>query len=333
MHSGSKIIKRDLRLINKKLLTIAARADRFVPGIKEHLLTGGKKIRPSLLMLAFRIFRSKERNSYLKQALNYGAVIEMFHNASLLHDDVIEGSNLRRGKQTINSLYGNKKAVLSGDLLTAFSMSLLYNLESSKTIEQINRIIGRAARELVQGEIEEVTGLFKVTISEKEYLRVITGKTAGLFMAAAEAGAVLAQANKEQTRAMKEYGRNFGIAFQIVDDILDFTGAEDKLGKPVASDLLEGKLTLPVIDALKKADRKEKKKISDILLLVRNGKKVKDGTRYIVAILKKYDSLNSAFEKAEVYVNKSLAALKKLPKNEFRDALEKTAAFTLDRNY
>ena len=333
MYSGSQIIKKDLRLINNKLLAIASRADKLVPGIKKHFLNGGKKLRPSLLMLAYRIFHSKDNDRYLKQALDFGAVIEMLHNASLLHDDVIEGSGMRRGNQTINSLYGNKKAVLAGDLLTALSMSLLYNLESSKTIEKALRLFARAARGLVQGEIEEITGLFKITISEKEYFKVITGKTAGLFMAASEAGAVLARSGKKQAKAMREYGKNLGLAFQIIDDILDFTGTEELLGKPAASDLLEGKITLPVIYALKKADNEEKKIIKKIMLNIRRGKKGKGSVKYIIDILKKYGCLEAAYAEAKAHINKAIAALEVLPDNEFRKCLVKAAVFTLERDY
>ena len=333
MHSGSKTIKKDLSLINNKLLLIAEKADKLVPGIKKHLLGGGKKLRPSLLMLAYRVFRSGNKDLYFQQALNYGAVIEMLHNASLLHDDVIEGADLRRGRKTINALYGNKRAVLAGDLLTAFSMSLLYNLKSSKTMEKTIKIFGRASRELVQGEIEEVTGLFKTNITEKEYFRVISGKTAGLFVLASEAGAVLARADKKSVKAMREYGRNLGLAFQIVDDILDFTGEEAVLGKPVGSDILEGKLTLPVIYALKKADENEKEKIKDILLCIREGKKEKGGVKYIVEVLKKYGCLEAAYRTAEIYVKKAKAALSKIPDNEFRKALMKAASFTLERDH
>ncbi len=331
MYAGSKIIGKDLRLINSKLMSIASRADKLVPGIKSHLLSGGKKLRPSLLMLAYRVFRSGNKDRYLKQALDFGAVIETLHNASLLHDDVIEDSGIRRGRRTINSLYGNKKAVLAGDLLTAFSMSLLYNLKSSKTIEKTLRLFGRAARELVKGEIEEVTGLFKLTISEKEYFDVITGKTAGLFMAASEAGAVLARAGKKQTKALKEYGRHLGLAFQIIDDILDLTGTEAVLGKPAASDLLEGKFTLPAIYALQKADKIEKNRIKNIMLNIRKGKKEAGGVEYIVEVIKKYGCLDAAYVKAKEQVNKAIFALEKLPKNEFRRALEKAASFVLER--
>ncbi|OGF44516.1 MAG: hypothetical protein A2452_12805 [Candidatus Firestonebacteria bacterium RIFOXYC2_FULL_39_67] len=333
MNSSSKIIKQDLDLINEKLLSIALSVEKFVPGIKRQLFSGGKKLRPSLLMMAYRVVNSKDKMKYLKQALDFAAVIEMLHNASLLHDDVIESAPLRRGKETLNSLYGNKKAVLAGDLLTAFSVSLLYGLENSKIVEKSLKIYGDAAKKLVEGEIEEVTGLFKTSITEKEYFRVITGKTAVLFMAACETGAVLAGANKEQAKAMRTYGSNLGIAFQIMDDILDYTAKEEVLGKPVASDLLEGKLTLPVIYVLKSANKIERLKIISIIAKIRKGKKEKADITYVSGLLKKYSSLEKSYLKAKIFVKKATFSLEKLPQNEFKEALIKMAEFSIERNY
>ncbi|MFH1075099.1 MAG: polyprenyl synthetase family protein [Candidatus Firestonebacteria bacterium] len=330
---NSRIIKQDIDLINEKLLFIATRVEKFIPGIKQQLFSGGKKLRPSLLMMAYRVVSSKGKQSYLKQALNFAAIIEMLHNASLLHDDVIENAPLRRGKETINSLYGNKKAILAGDLLTAFSVSLLYSLKNSKIIERSLKIYGEAAKKLVEGEIEEVTGLFKTSITEKEYYKVITGKTAVLFMAACETGAVLAGANKKQVKAMRTYGSNLGVAFQIMDDILDYTATEDVLGKPTASDLLEGKITLPVIYLLKSANEAERLKIRRIVAEIRKGKKEKADIIYIMGLLDKYSSLDKSYRRAKVYVKKAAASLKNLPENEFKEALLKMAEFAIERNY
>ena len=333
MNSSSNVIRQDLDLINEKLLSIASQVEKFVPGIKQKLFSGGKKRRPSLLMMAYRVINSKDKDSYLKQAIDFAAVIEMLHNASLLHDDVIESAPLRRGKETLNSLYGNKKAILAGDLLTAFSASLLYTLENSKVVEKALKIYGEAAKKLVEGEIEEVTGLFKISITEKEYFRVINGKTAVLFMAACETGAVLAGANKKQAKAMKVYGGNLGTAFQIMDDILDYTAKEEVLGKPVASDLLEGKLTLPVIYLLKSAGKAEREKIKSIINGIRKGRKEKNDITYISGLLKKYGSLDKAYRKAETFVKKAEASLEGLPENEFKAALLKMAEFAIERNY
>jgi octaprenyl-diphosphate synthase len=333
MNFSSGIIKQDLNLINKKLLSIATHVEKSIPGIKQQLFSGGKKLRPSLLMMAYRVVNSKVKENYLKQAVDFAAVIEMLHNASLLHDDVIESAPLRRGKETINSLYGNKKAILAGDLLTAFSVSLLYGLENSKLVKRSLKIYGEAAKKLVEGEIEEVTGLFKASITEKEYFKVITGKTAVLFMAACETGAVLAGASRKQTKAMRIYGSNLGIAFQIMDDVLDYTAKEEVFGKPVASDLMEGKITLPIIYVLKSANKTERLKIKNIIANIRKGRKEKADIGYIAVLLNKYSSLEKSYQKAKVFVKKAAASLEKLPKNEFKDALLKMAKFSIERNY
>jgi len=333
MNSSSKIIKQDLALINDKLLAVATRVEKFVPGIKEQLFNGGKKLRPSLLMLAYRVINSQKKSKYLKQAVDFAAVIEMLHNASLLHDDVIESAPLRRGKETLNSLFGNKKAVLAGDLLTAFSLTVLYGLENSKIVEKSLRIYAEAAKTLVEGEIEEVTGLFKTSITEQEYLKVITGKTAVLFMAACETGGVLAGAPAGKTGALKNFGRNLGVAFQIMDDILDYTATEKILGKPVASDLLEGKITLPVIYLLKSSKKNERAKIKGIITKIRKGKKEKADIACISSLLKKHSSLEKAYAKARGFVEKAKASLKNLPENDFKEALLKMAEFSIERNY
>jgi len=333
MNVSSEIIKSDLDLINVKLLSIANRVEKFVPGFKKQLLNGGKKIRPSLLMMAYRVFDSGKKKTYLKQARDFAAITEMLHNASLLHDDVIESAPLRRGKESINSLYGNKKAILTGDLLTAFSISLLYGLENSKVVAKCLKIFGEAAGKLVEGEIEEVTGLFKTSISEEDYFKVINGKTAVLFRAACETGAVLAGADKKQAGALKAYGTNLGLAFQIMDDILDYTAREEVLGKPVASDLLEGKLTLPVIYLLKSADIKERRKIKGIIAEIRKGKKEKADVKYVSKLLKKYGSLDEAYLKAAHLVKKAGDSLTGLPQNKFKTALLEMAEFAIERKH
>lgn len=331
MNPGSEIIKQDLTLINGKLLLIAKRIEKFVPGIKRQLFSGGKKLRPSLLMLAYRVVKTKRKDSHLKQALAFASVIEMLHNASLLHDDVIEGSALRRGKETINSLYGNKKAILAGDLLTVFSMTLLSGLKTSKVMERALSICGKAAEKLVEGEIEEVTGLFKTTITEEEYFRIIICKTAVLFRAACETGAVLAGAKTKQARALKVYGNNLGIAFQITDDILDYTSKEEILGKPVMSDLMEGKLTLPMIYLLKSSGKEEKMRLHRIISKIRKGRKEKADFNYVLKLLLKYSSLARAQKKANYFVKKAKTALRDLPESEVKKALFNMAEFAIER--
>ena len=199
---------------------------------------GGKRIRAALVLLAGKFYRYNP-----EQLIAMATAIELFHNATLVHDDAVDKSSVRRGKPTVSSLWGGSIAVLLGDYLFSSSADLVSSIGNLRVV----RLFSQTLMKISSGQLRETFGAYNWRQNRQDYFEQIASKTASLFSAAAEAGAILSEAPEEAVEALKTYGHNMGMAFQIVDDILDFIGDEDEMGKPVGSDLLQGTLTLPAI--------------------------------------------------------------------------------------
>ena len=327
-------VKRDLKQVEKKIFKIIEKTEKLIPGVRKYVLNGGKRIRPALLLISYHMLKNADNNDNSRYAINFATLVEVIHNISLLHDDVIEGADLRRGKRTLNSVSGSKIAVLVGDLLSTSSVSLIYSLRNIKVMEQMLGIVGRTAKNMCEGEIEELMSSYKINIAEEKYLCIVRKKTAALFAASCEIGSMLAKAKEEDVRMIKEYGLNIGMAFQIVDDVLDYVGSRRKLGKPVASDLIEGKATLPLIYAFKSSDKEEKAGLKKILSAVKKNKYLTGKNRQRVrGIFKKYDCINLSFKKAREYIARAKKSISILPDNRHRKALYGMATFIAERKF
>ena len=284
-----------------------------VPLINEVILyllsSGGKRLRPVFLALSARMCGYKGENIPAMSA-----VIEYIHTATLLHDDIIDGAKYRRKRPTANSLYGNDVAVLCGDFL--YSRSYITLTEYGA--KQVQMILSSAALTMSEGEVIQLLKTGDINLTFDDYIQIITRKTAVLFSAACEIGGRLAEVSEEKIKALKDFGYYLGLSFQMTDDILDYMGNPEITGKKNGTDLFEGKLTLPVIKTLEKADENEKNIITEMF---KKKERNDDDLKILKDIMKKYDIEKISEKTADEYINKSLQSLNVFEDNDYRKAL------------
>ena len=269
---------------------------------------GGKRIRPALLLLAAKLFNYRGTG-----AVRLGAVVEIIHTATLVHDDIIDEAQTRRGRPAANTRWGNSKSVLAGDWLYMQSFKIAVQERNFRVLDTLIEL----TQQMVEGELLQMEKLGKL-ITLEEHFDLIFRKTACLFSVCMRLGAILGGASPEQEEAAGSYGRNLGMAFQIVDDVLDLTASESVLGKPVASDLREGKVTMAVIHALERCTPQEREKIATVLRdRAFNGVTHAD----ILAILNRYGALEAANARAAEYAEAARKAICTFPDSEIKRAL------------
>lgn len=281
---------------------------------------GGKRLRPLLSVLAARAV-NYEGDAHLKLA----AIIEFIHTASLLHDDVVDESTLRRGRETANALFGNSASVLVGDFLYTRSFQMMTELDNMKVLQ----VLASTTNILAEGEVLQLMNCNDPDTTEASYMRVIYCKTAKLFEAATLLAAALAGATPALENALGDYGKYLGTAFQLTDDLLDYTADTEELGKNIGDDLAEGKPTLPLIYAIAHGTEEEKQ-------LIRRAIELGDGTQSIdkiVAALHHSGALTYTQQKAIEESEKAIAALDILPDSDFKEALVSLAKISVDRNH
>ena len=309
----------DLAAIEREFGRDTVSGVRAITEIGEYLrVGGGKRLRPALLLLS-----SKLINYTGQGAIKLGAVVEMIHTATLVHDDIIDEAETRRGRPAANTQWGNAKCVLAGDWLymQAFKVAL-----QERNFAILDALID-LTQAMVEGELLQIERLGKA-ITLDEHFELIFRKTACLLSVCMKLGGILGRASDSDLNRLAEYGRNLGMAFQIVDDVLDLTASEEVLGKPVASDLREGKATMAVLHALEHATSPERAMIKSVM---RNGGF--DGTRPadIVAILKRYGSIDAAYSRAAEFSNKAREAICTFPDSEIKRVLLWVAEFVVER--
>jgi octaprenyl-diphosphate synthase len=284
-------------------------------------LSGGKRVRPALTILSnYAVGGDGSRYNSIRMA----TVMEFLHTATLVHDDIIDKADTRRKRPTVNALYGNETAVLMGDWLymSAFETSLA---ERSLPILDI---LTRVTRKMTEGELLQLTLLGHADISEAQYFDVLKRKTAYLFSASCEIGAILGQGSEEQQTALREYGLNLGIAFQLIDDLLDFTSSEDALGKHAGADLLGGKVTLPLI-YLREAGPNTLEMIQTVL---KEGSYASVSQQEVREALDRTGALDRARARAYEYAENARTALEHLPDSEYCDSLRALPTYILNRD-
>lgn len=283
--------------------------------------SGGKRVRPALTILSnYAVGGEGSRYNSIRMA----TVMEFLHTATLVHDDIIDKAETRRNRPTVNALYGNETAVLMGDWLymSAFETSLA---ERSLPILDI---LTSVTRKMTEGEILQLTLLGHADVSEAHYLDVLKRKTAYLFSASCEIGSILGGATEQQQTALRDYGLNLGTAFQLIDDLLDFTSTEAALGKASGADLLGGKVTLPLI-YLREADPSTLEMIQRVL---RDGNYDAVSQADLFAALRRTGALERARERADEYAENARAALENLPDSEYSDSLRQLPSYVLNRD-
>jgi octaprenyl-diphosphate synthase len=308
-------LNRVRELINKQL-TVSAKTDDINRLIEYMNIRSGKMLRPGLVLLAGSAV-GRVTNEHIRVA----AIVEMIHNATLLHDDVIDEGQKRRGLPTVNKLWGNESAVILGDFL----LSRVFKICSDLEPKVINMIASTAAR-TCEGELRQVIQRHDLRLSEPEYIDIITEKSAAFFSSCCGVGALLAQASKKQIQSLECFGLNAGIAFQITDDLLDITGNESKTGKTLGSDVYKDKLTLAIIHLLRVVDDKDRKKVYEAL----NQTDVK-GKDELLKMLGRHNSLEYAHSQAQQFLDKALSALTSLKESGAKEALIETAKFMAGR--
>ena len=303
------LLRDDLVAIEQELGRDSASGVSTITEIAEYLRGGGgKRIRPTLLLLSAHTLGHSGPG-----AIRLGAVVEMVHTATLVHDDIIDGANIRRGRPSANTTWGNEKCVLAGDWLymQAFKVAL-----EEKSLRVLDLLIG-LTQQMVEGELLQIQKLGRA-VSEAEYYDLIYRKTACLFSVSMRLGAVLAKATEADEASLAAYGRAVGLAFQIVDDVLDLTATEEVLGKPVASDLREGKATLSVIHSIDHGTAADRRTIQRVL----DDRSFENVSRdQIQKILAKNGSVEYAMAVADRYAEQSRQALAPLPDSEYKRAL------------
>jgi len=286
--------------------------------------SAGKMIRPGLVLLSYHAVRGASCEKSARdcagnkqyEAIRIAAIVEMVHNAALLHDDVIDEGQKRRGMPTVNSLRGNEFAVLLGDFLLSRVFEMCADLEP-----KFQRIIAAGAARTCQGELRQIIQRKNWQLSESEYIDIITEKTAALFSSCCHLGALLGGASESQVELLNTFGLNAGVGFQITDDLLDIIGDENKVGKTLGSDIGKKKLTLAVIHLLKVVDEKAKSLVLSRLDAERDGKKA------LIEMLRSYGSIDYACGRAQEFIAKSIAALAGLKESSAKDALIEMARF------
>jgi octaprenyl-diphosphate synthase len=325
------LVRDDLALVEREIAAQSHGAIEPVREISSYLREGGgKRLRPALLLL------SAGASGYRGEgAIRLGAVVEMIHSATLVHDDVIDGAETRRGRPSTNARWGNHMSVLAGDWLYMRSFEMALRERNFAVLD----ILIDLTQNMVEGELLQLTRLGRIDLTEAEATDLAYRKTACLFSGCVRLGAVLGRQPKLVEEAMAEYGRNAGLAFQLVDDLLDFTASIEKLGKPVLSDLKEGKVTLPLIFALENGALRndhangnspsEGRKLIARVLKERGFLSVRP--EQIAKLVRETGALDRAANLARDYVNRAKACLEELPDSEYRRALLAVPDFILER--
>lgn len=318
----STLLQADMKQTNALILKNMESKVPLIPQLASYLIAaGGKRIRPLLTLASTSLY-----NGDMVRAHRLAACVEFIHSATLLHDDVVDESEERRGQETANMIFGNQASVLVGDFLFARAFQLMV---ADGSLE-ILRILSDAAATIAQGEVLQLAAANNIDTGMDDYIEIISAKTAALFAAACEVGPVIADQGKDDAKWMATYGMNLGIAFQIADDALDYAADHAKLGKTVGDDFREGKMTAPVILALKKANAEEKafwrRTMADHSQLETDLKQAQD-------ILARHDTIEQSLQLAGSYAAKAKDALKHVPPGELSDLLAATVDFSIRRAY
>ncbi|OIW05313.1 hypothetical protein TanjilG_03702 [Lupinus angustifolius] len=315
------VVADDLKTLNRNLQSIVGAENPVLMSAAEQIFSaGGKRMRPALVFLVSRATAELlGLNELTVKHRRLAEIIEMIHTASLIHDDVLDESDLRRGKKTVHQLFGTRVAVLAGDFMFAQSSWYLANLENIEVIKLISQVI----KDFASGEIKQASSLFDCDVQLDEYLVKSYYKTASLIAASTKGAAIFSGADNIITEKMYEYGKNLGLSFQVVDDILDFTQSAEQLGKPAATDLSKGNLTAPVIFALEKEP-----KLRDI---IESEFSEPGSLDEAIELVKSCGGIERAQELAKEKADLALQNLQCLPQSAFRLALEDMVAYNLQR--
>ncbi len=317
-----KLVDDDMKRVNEVILGRTFSDVEMIPEVAQHLInSGGKRLRP-MLTIATAQMCGYEGRHHLKLA----ASVEFMHTATLLHDDVVDESELRRGKAAARMLWGNEASVLVGDFLLGQAFKMMVETGSLEALA----VLSNAAAVIAEGEVMQLAAAKDTSTTEDAYLSVIAAKTAALFAAAAEVGAVVADRPKEEQAALASFGKNLGLAFQLVDDALDYSGQQALLGKSVGDDFREGKITLPVVLSFRRGNEEERDFWKRTL---QDGDQTDEDLDRAVALMETHGAIGDTVERSRHYGAIARDALAIFPNSEHKAALLETVDFCVDRAY
>ncbi|GGF88999.1 octaprenyl-diphosphate synthase [Azorhizobium oxalatiphilum] len=317
-----RLVKGDMERVNALILSRTGSDVAMIPEVATHLISsGGKRLRP-MLTIACAALSDYEGEGHIKLA----ASVEFMHTATLLHDDVVDESDMRRGKLAARKVWGNEASVLVGDFLLGQAFKMMVEVGILECLD----ILSTAACTIAEGEVMQLAAAKNTETSEDDYLAVIRGKTAELFAAACEVGAVLNHRPKAEQTACRSFGMNLGIAFQLVDDVLDYGGSQAKLGKNIGDDFREGKITLPVILAFRRGDAQERAFWKEAL---EQSETSDEQLQKAIALLIKHRALADTLERAQHYGAMARDALALFGPSPVKDALVEAVDFAISRGY
>lgn len=319
-HPFYSVVAEDFSAVNKLIVNNLTSNIPLVEEVSSYLInSGGKRLRPLLVLL------SAKSCGYSQSAhINLATVIEFLHTAMLLHDDVVDASELRRGRQTVNAIWGNPASVLVGDFLHSRAFQMMVEIGNMRVME----ILSLATNVISEGEVQQLNNIRNPDTTEAEYMEVISRKTAMLFQASSHSGAVLAGAGDKQEQALRGYGLHLGLAFQLIDDVLDYEGTTLDLGKNVGDDLAEGKVTLPLIYSLQSGNSSQRKLIKDAILSCHN-----DNLTEVIETVRDAGGIEYTKSKADAELERAEKCLEELPNSPYLEAMKQMVSFAVKRRY
>ena len=315
---GSKLEKVE-GLIQLKL---KSEVDLIKEMSNHHLQSGGKRLRALLTLGSAKLSGYELGN----RDINLAACVELIHAATLLHDDVIDESILRRGIKTTNSIWGNQSSILVGDYL----LSRCFEIMVDDGDLEVLKLLSSTSAKIAQGEVLQLQHKGEADLLEDTYIEIISLKTAALFSAATKTGACLSGSNEKEKKALESYGKNLGLSFQIADDALDYYAKEKLFGKEIGKDFFEGKVTLPLIIVFQKGNDEEREFLSEIM---KKEKRNEDDFSEALALINKYKAIDASLKRAEYFVNVSYDSLGIFPDNEDKKILQNLTGFSLNRSF
>ena len=314
------LTRNDMERVNQLILSKAGSDVQMIPEVANHLISsGGKRLRPMLTLATAAMF-GYHGDGHVRLATS----VEFMHTATLLHDDVVDESDLRRGQSSARMIWGNQASVLVGDFLLGQAFRMMVETGSMDAL----KVLSDAAAVIAEGEVFQLAVAKKMETTEDDYIAVIRGKTAELFAAAAEVGPIIADAGDEARTALRDYGMNLGLAFQLVDDVLDYGGSSADLGKNVGDDFREGKMTMPVILAYQRGDDGEK---AFWRAAIENGESDDANLEKARLLIEKHHAMDDSISRALAYGDAARDAIAPLPMTPARHALEEVVDFCIAR--
>ncbi|WP_428977893.1 polyprenyl synthetase family protein [Rhodoligotrophos appendicifer] len=316
------LVDADMARVNEAIVSRAHSDVDMIPELARHLIdSGGKRLRPMLTIASAQM--CGYRGDY---HIKLASAVEFMHTATLLHDDVVDGSDLRRGKKTARLIWGNQASVLVGDYLLGQAFKMMVETRSLEAL----RILSNAAAVIAEGEVLQLEAQKDTSTTEDAYLRIIDAKTAALFSAAAEVGAVIAERPRAEQQALQAFGRNLGLAFQLIDDALDYSGMQSTLGKEIGDDFREGKVTLPVVLAYRRGDAKDRTFWQRTL---EKGEQSDSDLRQAILLVERYGAITDTVERARHYGQIACEALAIFPDGPHKLALNGAVKFSIERAF